>query len=64
MVFQDIVFILVMSVPMLMFSVYPGLKLGDYLEEKYNIQEKQKRIVTIAVTLIFALTLSSLLHFL
>ncbi|MCK9454973.1 MAG: hypothetical protein WCY51_01040 [Sulfurimonas sp.] len=59
----DIIFILAMSVPMLMFSVFPGIKLGDYLQEKYDLQEKQKRIVTIATTLLFAITLSSLLHF-
>jgi thiamine transporter ThiT len=62
--FQDIVIILVMSVPMLMFAVYPGLKLGDYFEEKHNLKEKQKRIVIIATTVVFAVTLSSLLHFL
>ncbi|MGE4419388.1 MAG: hypothetical protein AB7D38_06090 [Sulfurimonas sp.] len=62
--FQDIVIILVMSVPMLMFAVYPGLKLGDYFEEKHNVEEKQKRIVIIATTVVFAVTLSSLLHFL
>lgn len=60
----DIVFILVMSVPMLMFSVFPGIKFGDYLQEKYDLQEKQKRIVSVATTLIFAITLSSLLHLL
>lgn len=60
----DIVFIFVMSVPMIMFSVFPGIKLGEYLQKKYNLQEKEKRIVSIATTLIFAMTLSSLLHFL
>lgn len=63
MVFQDFVMVGVMAVPMLMFSVFPGIKLGDYLQEKYNLQEKQKRVITISTTLIFALTLSSLLHF-
>ncbi|MCW8895431.1 MAG: hypothetical protein OQK48_02610 [Sulfurimonas sp.] len=61
---QDIVMILVMSVPMLLFSVYPGLKLGDYLEEKYNIEEGQKRKVAIIFTIFFTVTLSSLLHYL
>ncbi len=61
---QDIMIILVMAVPMLIFSVYPGLKLGDYFEKKYNLQEKQKRQVVIVVTIIFTLTLSSLLHYL
>ncbi|MBW6488803.1 hypothetical protein [Sulfurimonas sp.] len=63
MVFQDFVMVCVMAVPMLMFSVFPGIKLSDYLQEKYNLQEKQKRAVAISTTLLFALTLSSLLHF-
>lgn len=61
---QDIVIILVMTLPMLLFSVYPGLKLGDYLEEKYNIQENTKRKVVIITTITFTLTLSSLLYYL
>ncbi|MCF6309689.1 MAG: hypothetical protein L3J19_04315 [Sulfurimonas sp.] len=60
---HDIMIILVMTLPMLLFSVYPGLKLGDYLEEKYNLQETQKRKVIIITTIIFTLTLSSLLHY-
>jgi hypothetical protein len=63
MVFQDFVMVCVMAVPMLMFSVFPGIKLGDYLQEKYNLQEKQKRAIVISTTVLFALTLSSLLHF-
>ncbi|MDO9265487.1 MAG: hypothetical protein Q7U00_00235 [Sulfurimonas sp.] len=63
MVLQDIVIICAMSVPMLMFSVFPGIKLGEYLGEKYDLEEKQKRVVIITSTLAFAFTLSSLLHF-
>jgi hypothetical protein len=51
-----------MSVPMLMFSVFPGIKLGEYLGKKYDLEEKQKRAVIITSTLLFAFTLSSLLH--
>jgi len=61
---QDIMIILVMAVPMLIFSIYPGLKIGDYLEKKYNLSEKQKRQVVIVVTIVFTLTLSSLTHYL
>ncbi len=61
---QDIIIICVMSVPMLMFSVFPGIWFGDYLERKHNIEEKQKRIVVITITILFTLTLSTLLHFL
>jgi hypothetical protein len=60
---QDIVIVLVMTVPMFMFSIYPGIKVGDYLEEKYSIQEKQKRVAVISVTFLFSLTLSLFLHY-
>lgn len=60
----EIVTILVMTLPMLLFSVYPGLKLGDYMEEKYNIEETTKRIITITTTIVFTLTLSTLLYYL
>ncbi len=61
---QDIVIILAMTLPMLLFSVYPGLKLGDYMEEKYSLNELQKRKVVIVTTIVFTITLSSLLHYL
>lgn len=61
---QDLVIIGVMAVPMLMFSVFPGIWVGDYLEQNHQIEEKSKRVVVIAITIIFALTLSSFVHFL
>lgn len=60
---QDVVIVLVMIIPMLMFSVFPGIKLGDYLEKKYNLQEKQKRTVVVVTTILFSLTLSLFLHY-
>jgi len=60
---QDIVIILAMTLPMLMFSIYPGLKLGDYMEEKYNLDESQKRKVVIVTTIIFTVLLSTILHY-
>ena len=60
---QDLVIVGVMSVPMLMFSVFPGIWLGDYLELKHQIEEKSKRSVVVVTTILFAFTLSSLLHF-
>jgi len=59
----DIIIILVMTLPMLLFSVYPGLKLGDYMEEKYDIDETTKRKVIIITTIIFTISLSSLLYY-
>ena len=60
----DIVIILAMTLPMLLFSVYPGLKLGDYLQNKHNINEGTKRKVVIVTTIIVSITLSSLLYYL
>ncbi len=59
----DIITILVMTLPMLLFSVAPGLKLADYLEDRYNIEENTKRKVIISTTIIFTLILSSLLYY-
>ncbi|MDD5401167.1 MAG: hypothetical protein PHQ93_08280 [Sulfurimonas sp.] len=60
---HDVVIVLVMIIPMLMFSVFPGIKVGNYLEKKYNLQEKQKRTVIVVTTLLFSLTLSLFLHY-
>lgn len=59
----DILTILVMTLPMLLFGIYPGLKLSDYLEEHYGIEEDTKRKVIIITTIIFTLTLSTLLYY-
>ncbi|WP_457745214.1 hypothetical protein [Sulfurimonas sp.] len=60
---HDIMMILVMTFPMFLFSIYPGIKASEYLEAKYGIEESRKRTVMVAVTFLFALTLSSLLYY-
>ena len=60
---NDIVIILVMTFPMFLFTVYPGIKLANYLEEKYKIEESKKRVVMVSVTFLGALILSSLLFY-
>jgi hypothetical protein len=60
---QDIIIVLAMTVPMFMFSIYPGIRTGEYLEKKYALQEKQKRAAIIATTFLFSLTLSLFLHY-
>jgi hypothetical protein len=59
----DVVIVLTMAVPMLLFGVYPGLLLGDILEKKYHIDESLKRKVVIITTIIFTITLSSILYY-
>jgi len=60
---QDIVIVLVMAVPMLLFGVYPGLLLGDFLEKKHNINDSLKRKVIIITTIVFTISLSSILYY-
>ena len=60
---QDIVMVLVYTFPMFFFTVYPGIKLGDYLEEKYQLEEDKKRVVVVSVTFLSALVLALFLQF-
>jgi len=60
---HDIVIILVMTFPMFLFSIYPGIVASNYLEKKYAISEEKKRVVMVSVTFLFALTLSILLYY-
>jgi hypothetical protein len=60
---HDIVIILVMTFPMYLFSIYPGIKASEYIDEKYSINESQKRGIMVGVTFLFALTLSTLLYY-
>jgi len=60
---NDIVIILVMTFPMFLFTIFPGIKLANYLEEKYNIKESNKRTVMVSITFLFALLLSTLLYY-
>jgi len=63
MYFHDLVIILVMTFPMFLFSIYPGIKASEYLEKRYAISESKKRAVMVGVTFLFALMLSTLLYY-
>jgi len=60
---HDIMIILVMTFPMAIFTIYPGILLSNYLEKHYSIKESQKRSVMVVVTFLSALLLSSLLYY-
>jgi hypothetical protein len=49
---------------MFLFSIYPGIVVSNFFEKKYAVEEGTKRAVMIAVTFLFALTLSTLLYYL
>jgi len=59
----DLVMILVYTFPMFLFTIIPGIKLGDYLEEKYGISETLKRKIMIGGTLVVSIALASFLQF-
>ncbi len=63
MIAQDVVMILVYTFPMFLFTIFPAIKLADYLEHKYEIQERHKRVVIVAITFFSALILATLLQF-
>ncbi len=60
---HDLIIILVMTFPMFLFSIYPGIVVSEYLEKKYGIDESKKRTVMVGVTFLFALTVSTLLYY-
>ncbi len=60
---HDFVLIMVMGFPMLIFTVFPALKLGDYLEERLGLDETKKRTVVVVTTIVVTLSLSSLFYY-
>ena len=60
---HDLIIILVMTFPMFLFTILPGIKLANYLEDRYNIEESKKRFVMVSITFLFALLLSTLLYY-
>ena len=63
MAMHDIMMILVMAVPLILFSLWPGILLGDYIYKRKYIDERMKRIVIITIMIIFALLGATYLHF-
>ena len=61
---HDVMIILVMTFPMFIFTIYPGIWLSDYLEKHYAIEEPKKRFVMVSITFLGALILSSVLYYL
>lgn len=60
---QDIVMILVYTFPMFIFAIAPALRLGDFLQERYGISERYKRIIMVGGTFVVSLSLALFLQF-
>jgi len=59
---HDIIIVLVLTFPMFLFTIYPGIWLSNYAEEHFNISESKKRTIMVSVTFLGAFLLSSLLY--
>ena len=56
---NDLIMILVMTFPMIIFAIFPGLKAADMMEEHFGISEGQKRAVMWFITFIVAFGFSA-----
>ena len=59
----DLVIILVMCFPMFLFTVYPGIKFGEYIDDKYEISETKKRYIVVTATILVTISLSATLFY-
>lgn len=60
---NDLTVLLVLTFPMFIFTIFPALKAGDFLEERYNITESQKRAIVAALTFFGAFALALFLKY-
>ena len=52
---KDIVFILVFSVVLLFFSIFPAIKIVDFIEKRKKLSSKEHDIYTVVFTLLLSL---------
>ncbi len=52
---KDIIFLLVFSVVLLFFSIYPAIKIVDKINEKKDLSVKQYNILTVILTIVISL---------
>ena len=60
---MEIVMTLVFSSVLLVFMIYPAIKIVGYLENKMTISDKTYNILTVTITIILALIAGAGLYF-
>lgn len=60
---MDIVISLVFSSVLLVFMIYPAIKIVEYLEGKMTISDKMYNVLTIVITVILALIVGGGLYY-
>ncbi len=60
---MDIVLILVFSSVLLVFMIYPSMKIMEYMETKIHISDRMYNFLTIFLTILLSLIVGLLLYY-
>ena len=60
---MEIVMSLVFASVLLVFMIYPAIKIVEFLEIKMTITDKMYNILTVSITILFALIVGAGLYF-
>ena len=60
---MQVVMILVFTSVLLVFMIYPSIKIVDFLETRMTITEKMYNILTVLITIVLALIVGTGLYF-
>ena len=60
---MQIIMILVFTSVLLVFMIYPAIKIVGFLETKMNISDKTYNVLTIVITIMLALIVGAGLYF-
>ena len=60
---MEIIMTLVFTSALLVFMIYPAIKIVDFLETKMEISDKMYSILSVSITIILALIIGAGLYF-
>jgi hypothetical protein len=60
---MEIIMTLVFTSVLLVFMIYPAIKIVDFLETKMTITDKMYNILTVVITIVLALIVGAGLYF-
>jgi len=60
---MNIIITLVFSSVLLVFMIYPAIKIVEFLETKMNITDKMYNVLTVILTIVLALVVGTALYF-
>jgi hypothetical protein len=61
---MEIVMILVFSSVMLVFMIYPSMKIVEFLETKMHVSDKMYNILTVVITIVLSLIIGLGMYYL